>query len=158
MNSLDVAAYQEFSDNVIGTLKFYAKSIHGIDDDVRLTKRLFVPRRRLRGFSTYSVGPKDGDDYVGGNYSTAVTAEAQLPNLLPESYKTDVSVFFDAANVWAVDYSNTIDETNKIRSSFGIGAQVYTPLGPLSFVVAQSLTKATSDVTETFNFQLGTSF
>ena len=32
-----------FSEDVIGSLKFYARSIHGIDDDVRLTNRLFLP-------------------------------------------------------------------------------------------------------------------
>ena len=88
----------------------------------------------------------------------AINAEAQLPNLLPETYRTDFSLFLDAGNVWAVDYSSSLDETNSIRSSVGIGANVYTAVGPLSFVLAQSLSKSTNDVTETFNFQLGTSF
>ena len=54
------------------------------------------------------VGPKDGDDYIGGNYTTALSAEAQLPNLLPESYRTDFSLFLDTGNVWGVDYSSDI--------------------------------------------------
>jgi len=158
MNGLDISGYHDFSDDIIGSLKFYAKSINGIDDDVRLTKRLYLPRKRLRGFNTHRVGPKDGKDYIGGNYNMAINAEAQLPNLLPEAYRTDFSLFLDTANVWAVDYSNSIDETNSIRSSVGIGANVYTAVGPLSFVLAQSLSKSTNDETETFNFQLGTSF
>ena len=158
MNGLNFDVYHDFSEDVIGSLKFYARSINGIDDDVRLTKRLYIPRRRLRGFDVYSVGPKDGDDYIGGNYTTALGAEAQLPNLLPESYKTDFSVFLDTGNVWSVDYSDSVDATNTIRSSFGVGANVYTPIGPLSFVIAQSLTKSTNDKTQKFNFQLGTSF
>ena len=44
-----------------------------------------------------------------------MSAEAQLPNLLPESYKTDFSLFIDAGNVWGVDYSDTIDDTNKYK-------------------------------------------
>ena len=158
MNGLMVSGYHDFSDDIIGSLKFYAKAINGIDDDVRLTKRLYLPRKRLRGFNTSRVGPKDGTDYIGGNYTMAINAEAQLPNLLPESYRTDFSLFLDAGNVCAVDYSSSIDETNSIRSSIGIGANVYTPVGPLSFVLAQSLSKSTNDETETFNFQLGTSF
>ena len=130
----------------------------GFDDDVRLTNRLFIPRRRLRGFNTYKVGPKDGEDYIGGNYITAFTSEAQLPNLLPEAYKTDISVFFDAGNVWSVDYSSSIDDSNKIRSSVGIAANVFTTIGPLSFTFAQDLSRATNDTTESFNFRLGTSF
>ena len=139
-------------------MKFLAKTIHGVDDDVRLTNRLYIPGTRLRGFNTYRVGPKDGDDYIGGNYLTTVSAEAQLPNLLPESYRTDVSVFLDTANIWGIDYSNAIDETDKIRSAVGVSANIFTTIGPLSFTIAQDITKSTGDATETFNFRLGTSF
>ena len=104
------------------------------------------------------VGPKDGADWIGGNYTAGVSAEAQLPNLLPESYKTDISVFLDAGNVWAVDYSDSVDDTNTIRSSVGIGANIFTTIGPLSFVLAQAITKSSQDETERFNFRLGTSF
>mgnify|MGYP001422401669 CR=1 FL=1 len=157
-NSFDVSTYHDFSEDLIGSLKFLARSIHGIDDDVRLTERIYIPRKRLRGFNTFKTGPKDGDDYVGGNYTAAMNAEAQLPNLLPESYKTDISLFLDTANIWGVDYSSAIDDTNKIRSSVGMSANVFTTIGPLSFTVAQDLTKSTNDETETFNFRLGTSF
>ena len=45
-----------------------------------------------------------------------------LPNFLPEDTKTDVSLFLDFGNVWGVDYSDTIDESNKLRSSTGVAA------------------------------------
>ena len=67
-------------------------------------------------------------------------------------------MFFDAANVWSVDYSDAIDDTDKIRSSFGVSANVFTTIGPLSFTFAQDISKATNDETESFNFRLGTSF
>ena len=92
------------------------------------------------------------------SYTATLNFEAQLPNLLPESYRTDFSLFLDTANVWGVDYNDALDETNKIRSSVGMSANVYTTIGPLSFTVAQDLTKSTDDQTETFNFRLGTSF
>ena len=84
--------------------------------------------------------------------------EAQLPNLIPESWRTDVSVFLDTGNVWHVDYNDTLDDGSKIRSSIGVSANMFTVIGPLSFTLAQSLSKATDDVTESFNFRLGTSF
>ena len=158
MNGLNMSAYHDFSDDVIGSLKFYAKTIHGLGDDVRLTKRLFAPRNKLRGFARGKVGPKDGEDWVGGNYVTALSVEAQLPNLLPESYRTDFSLFFDTGNIWSVDYSDSVDDSNKIRSSMGLGANLWTPIGPLSWIIAQDLTKASTDQTETFNFRIGTSF
>jgi len=142
---------------LIGVFKFHSRAINGIDGDVRLTERLYLPRSRLRGFNTYKVGPKDGDDYIGGNYTTAIGFEAQMPNLLPESYRTDFSFFLDTANIWGVDYT-AIDETNTIRSSVGLSANIFTTIGPLSFTMAQDLSKASNDETETFNFRLGTSF
>ena len=158
INTFNANAWHEISENVIGSLKFQAKTVHGIDDNVRLTNRLFVSGRKLRGFVRGKVGPKDGADWIGGNYVTGLSVEAQLPNLLPEAYKTDFSLYLDTANIWGVDYSDSIDDSNKIRSSVGVAANVFTAIGPLSWTLSQSLTKASSDVTETFNFNIGTSF
>ncbi len=157
-NTFNANTWHEISENVIGSLKFQAKTVHGIDDNVRLTNRLFMSGRKLRGFVRGKVGPKDGADWIGGNYVTGLSVEAQLPNLLPEAYKTDFSLYLDTANIWGVDYSDSIDDSNKIRSSVGVAANVFTAIGPLSWTLSQSLTKASSDVTETFNFNIGTSF
>jgi outer membrane protein insertion porin family len=158
LNGLTHTHYYAFSDDLIGAFKFFGRSIHGMDKDVRLTSRLRIPQTRLRGFNTSRVGPKDGPDWIGGNYVTAMGFEAQLPNLLPESTKTDISAFIDTGNVWAIDYDSTLDDSSKFRSSFGLAADINTVVGPLSFTIAQSITKANTDETETFNFRLGTSF
>ncbi len=158
LNGLTASKYFEFSEDVIGALKIYGRSLHGIDDDVRLSERLFIPQRRLRGFDTSKVGPKDASDWIGGNFATAVGFEAKLPNLLPESLKTNVSAFIDTANLWGVDYSDSVNDSNKIRSSVGLAADVWTMVGPLSFTVAKAITTYDQDETETFNFRLGTSF
>ena len=84
--------------------------------------------------------------------------EANLPNFFPEDTNTDVSLFLDFGNVWGVDYDDTIDESNKIRSSTGISASWLSPLGPMTFVLSQNLSKADSDKTESFSFNLGTTF
>ena len=157
-NNFATNFYRPLSEDIIGSIKFYVAAVNGIDEDVRLTSRMFMPQNRLRGFNTRKVGPKDGDDYIGGNYTTAFGLEAQLPNLLPESTRTDISLFLDAGNVWEVDYSDTLDNSNKIRSAVGISANVFTTVGPLSFTLAQDITKAATDETQTFNFRLGTSF
>ena len=70
----------------------------------------------------------------------------------------DFRFFVDAGNVWGVDYSSTIDESNKIRSSSGFAINWYTVIGPLNFSVAKPITKASTDKTETFQFNLGTTF
>jgi outer membrane protein insertion porin family len=157
-NRFSISKYHDFSEDIIGSLKFQFKTIHGADGDVRVTERMYISSKKLRGFVRGKVGPKDGADWIGGNYVTGLSAEAALPNLLPESYKTDIGLFLDTGNVWAVDYSDSIDDSNIIRSSVGIAANVFTPIGPLSWTLSQAITKASTDATETFNFNIGTSF
>ena len=70
----------------------------------------------------------------------------------------DFSYFIDIANVWGVDYDKSIDDSNAIRSSTGIGLDFLTPIGPLSFSLSQPLTKKSTDKTERFRFNLGTTF
>ena len=49
-------------------------------------------------------------------------------------------------------------DSNKIRSSAGIAINWFSAIGPLSFSYAIPLTEASTDVTENFRFQIGTSF
>ena len=81
-----------------------------------------------------------------------------MPNLLPESTNTDVGLFLDLGNVWGVDYDDSLDDSNKIRSSTGVAASWLSPLGPMTFILSTNISKASSDTTESFNFNLGTTF
>ena len=127
-------------------------------EDVRISKRRGISSSRLRGFEKNKIGPVDGSDHVGGNYVAALNFETNLPNLLPENSNADVGFFLDFGNVWGVDYDSSIDESNKIRSSTGVAASWLSPIGPLSFVFSTNLSKADTDKTESFNFNLGTTF
>jgi len=71
---------------------------------------------------------------------------------------TNFSLFFDAANVWGVDYNKGIADGGKIRTSVGIAVDFFTPIGPLNFSLAYPITKKNGDKEETFRFNLGTSF
>ncbi len=158
-NSFTTNIYKTLTEDIIGSTKLYVSAIHGLDNkDVRLSKRQNLSTSRLRGFQSGKIGPKDGTDYVGGNYLAALSFESNFPNLLPESSKIDVGAFLDLGNVWHVDYSDEIDDSNKIRSSVGINTSWLSPVGPMSFIFAQNISKASTDVTEGFNFRLGTTF
>ena len=158
-NTFTTSTYHSFNENIIGATKFYLSTINGLnDEDVRLSKRRYLGTKRLRGFERGRVGPVDNKDHIGGNYAAALNFEANLPNLLPENSNTDVGVFLDFGNVWSVDYDDSLDDSNKIRSSTGVAASWISPLGPMTFVLAKDITKASTDKTETFNFNLGTSF
>ena len=144
---------------MVGNIIIYGKVINSInDDDVRYSKRLYLPSRRLRGFEPGKVGPKDGTGHVGGNYLTSINLSTTLPQILPNSQNTDFRFFLDFGNVWGVDYSDSVDESSKIRSSTGLTVDWFTPVGPLNFSLSHPITKANPDVTESFRFNLGTTF
>ena len=158
-NIFSTSHYKAINDNVIGSAKLYLSSINGFgDDDVRLSKRRFLSEKRLRGFERGKVGPVDSTDHIGGNYNAALNLETNLPNLIPENYNADAIFFLDFANVWGVDYSDSIDDSNKLRSSTGLGLNWLSPIGPISFNFAQNLSKADTDKTQSFSFNLGTTF
>ena len=125
---------------------------------MRLSKRKNLSQRRLRGFERGKVGPVDGDDHVGGNYAAALNFEVNLPNVFPESTKTEVGLFLDFGNLWGVDYDSSLDESNELRSSTGVAASWLSPLGPMTFIFSTNLSKASTDKTESFSFNLGTTF
>ena len=156
-NSITAAKYYSVNDSLIFSGKLFFKSVNSIDDDVRVSKRVYIPSSRLRGFESGSIGPKDGTQYIGGNYGTAVTFNTTLPKLFNANENLDFNLFLDAANLWHVDYDNSLD-SDKIRSATGISVNWFTVVGPLSFSYAIPITEAKSDKTESFRFQIGTSF
>ena len=158
-NSLSSSIYRTLSEDVIGASKFYFSSVNGLGgEDVRVNKRSYLGTKRIRGFKSGKIGPVDGSEHIGGNYATALNFEANLPKILPESTNMDFGLFLDFANVWGVDYDSSIDDGSKIRSSTGVALNWSSPIGPMTFILSQNLSKASTDETESFNFNLGTTF
>ena len=158
-NRYDFTKYIEWLNENIITLSFFGASSNSLNgNNIKLSERLFLPSKKLRGFESGKIGPKDNSDFIGGNYSMAINASSTLPQVLPSLQNSDFIMFFDAGNIWGVDYDETIDDDNKIRSSVGIGVNINTVIGPLSFSLAQPITKGKNDITETFRFNLGTTF
>ena len=159
-NAFEISKFKKLStkSEMIGKISFYGKAITSLDDDVRISKRLQIPSYRLRGFERGKVGPVENNDYIGGNYLSTINISTTLPNILEDFDNLDIGIFLDAANLWGVDYNSSIDEKSKIRSATGVALNLMTPIGPLSLSFANTLTKASSDKTETFRFNLGTQF
>ena len=159
INGFEINKYKSLVSDMVGKISLFGRAANSISgDDVRLSKRLFIPSHKLRGFESGKIGPTDNNDYVGGNYAASLNISTTLPQILPSFQNTDFNIFFDAANVWGVDYDSSIDESNVIRSSVGVAMDVLTPIGPLNFSFAQPVTKKSSDKTETFRFNIGTTF
>ena len=150
--------FSELYENNISSLSLSlssAKSLTG--DDIKLSERLYIPSKKLRGFVRGKVGPKDGSDYIGGNYYAIINLSSSLPQVLPNSQNIDIGTFLDIANIWGVD-DKSLEDESEIRSAVGIGVDWFTVVGPLSFSFAQPISKGSSDKIETFRFNLGTTF
>ena len=160
-NILTHTRYKALNENkdMIGKASLYLKAINSINgSDVRISKRGNVPYSRLRGFEKGKVGPVENADYIGGNYVSTLNLSANLPFIFSTVENIDFSYFIDAANVWGVDYNDSIDDSGTLRSSTGLGIDLLTPVGPLSFSFTHPISKASTDKTETFRFNLGTTF
>jgi outer membrane protein insertion porin family len=158
-NSYNYKIYSELYENNISSFSLLLKSATSITgDDVKLTERLSIPSNRLRGFERGKVGPRDGADYIGGNYLSAINFQSTIPALFNNSQNLDAVIFLDAANVWGVDYDSSLDDSSQIRSSIGIGIDWLTAVGPLNFSLTEVISKNDTDIEESFRFNLGTTF
>ncbi len=158
-NRYNYKIFNEFYENNITSFSISLASANSVtDDDVKLSERLFIPSRRLRGFETGKVGPKDGDDFIGGNFSAVFNAQSNLPVIFQNFQNLDAVMFFDAGSLWGVDYDSSLDDGGKLRSSIGIGVDWFTVIGPLNFTLSEVITKEENDIKESFRFNLGTTF
>ena len=157
-NIYNYKIFKELYENNISTFSFLFKSANSLtDDDIKLSERLYIPGKKLRGFESGKIGPKDGSDFIGGNYVSSINATTTIPMILENAQNVDIVMFADAANIWGVDYNGSLDK-NGIRSSIGIGIDWLTAVGPLTFSLAQPITKEPTDIEERFRFNIGTSF
>ena len=158
-NAYDYKIYNQWLDENVFSFGFFAKTTNSLKGkDVKLSDRLFLPSGKLRGFESGKVGPKDGADYVGGNYAASINLATTLPQIMPNFQNTNFSIFFDAANIWGIDYNSSLSDNSKIRSSVGIAVDFFTPIGPLNFSLSEPITKGSNDITESFRFNIGTTF
>ena len=156
-NTLTASKYHSINENFLLAGKLFLRAVNSIDSDVRVSKRVYIPSSRLRGFESGKIGPKDGSQFIGGNYGAAINLISSFPNFFTEFENLDFNLFIDVANLWHVDYDSSLD-SDKIRSSTGVAVDWFTPIGPLTFSYAIPITDANSDKTESFRFQIGTSF
>jgi outer membrane protein insertion porin family len=157
-NIYDYKTYHKLTENTVSNISFHIAAINSLDgSDVRVSDRIYLSPRKLRGFEPGKIGPKDNKDFIGGNYASSASLSTTLPTLLPELESIDFNIFLDAGNLWGVDYDSSLDNS-KLRSSAGLSIDWLTPVGPLNFVFAQPITKASTDVEQNFRFDIGTTF
>ena len=157
VNGYQIDSYYTLSDFTT-SLGLYLRAANGLSDDIRISERLKLPRKRLRGFESGKIGPVDAKDYVGGNYAASLNFQSNLPFLFPSFQSVDFNYFIDAGSVWGVDYSSSVGDSRHLRSSFGVGLEWFSPIGPFTFTLAEPISKIDTDKTQSFQFNIGTTF
>ena len=158
-NTYEIGFWNKLPNDMITNISFYASAVTSLaDEDVRISDRLRLGQKRLKGFESGKTGPVDNGDYVGGNFASSVNLSTTLPMFFQSLDTADVSYFVDMANIWGVDYSNKVGDSSHIRSSTGIVVNWFTPIGPLNFSLSQPISQASTDKTQIFQFNLGTTF
>ena len=151
--------HELINEKFIGSARLRLANVLAFDNkDAKVSDRLFSSSNDIRGFEPRGIGPVDSGDHIGGNNLATLSLKSTFPNPIPESLRATSFVFFDAGNVWGVDYSNAISDSSKIRSSTGVAIDLMSPVGPLSFTYSIPLSKSSTDKEQKFLFNIGSSF
>ena len=150
-----------FNAFVVG-LEAEAGQINGLDEKVSRSNRFILGGRKVRGFASAGIGPRDaGDDSaVGGNQYYVTSANLTSSYGIDKDLGIRWTTFVDAGSLWGTDYpANVIEPDNDaMRSAFGYGILWDTAIGPMSFIWANAIDKEHYDNTKVFQFNFGGRF
>jgi len=130
----------------------------------------------VRGFTGNTLGqrttPREGgrDRTLGGNVLVEGSAELLFPMPFVEDQRSlQAGFFLDAGNTFLTDCYPVVDsdgpsrcssgvDLGDLRYSIGVGLSWLTPVGPLTFSIAEPLNDESGDDTQFFQFSLGQTF
>ncbi len=134
----------------------YINKMGDADDNTTLplNDRFFLGGiNSLRGFKWATVGPKEGDYYVGGLAYGLATVELLFP--LVENIGMRGVIFFDAGNAfWKLSDFRVSD----FRTDAGVGIRWNSPLGPLRIEWGYNLDPQGDESNYQFQFSAGAFF
>lgn len=110
----------------------------------------------VRGYRRNTLGPKDDDEAIGGDFRTTGSFELIFPPPFTEvNGATRLSLFTDFGNVWrdASDF-----EPDDLRGSYGVAFVWLAPIGPLTFSYAKTFNDDPDDNVDNFQFTIGSIF
>lgn len=157
--------YPVMDDDVILAFGIEGGNITGLKgQDVNLSNRFFLGGSgSIRGFDFNGVGPrtKDTKEPVGGETFYNGTAELKFPLGFGKDLGVFGATFMDVGSLFGADVpsdqTNNVWDTKKIRSSYGIGVGLITPMGPIRVNYSVPMSKESFDQTKYFDIEFKTS-
>ena len=148
-----------FTDKVLGlSAKLNYAQSYG-NDDLPFFKRYYGGgASSVRGFDFNSLGAKYSNDKPKGgelSFVSSVGLSSKLDFIGIENNNMRITGFVDAGTISETLSSFKVDD---IRASVGTQFSWLTPIGPIGLNFAQPIIKKADDKTETFAFELGSTF
>lgn len=158
---VESARYWSLAEDVTLVTRGRAGLVMGLGQDVPIFDRFFLGGDNLRGFESAGVGPRDGDDALGGN--SVVSGGVQLNFPLPIRQLRDAGlsgqIFGDWGSTNKVDGADaSVRDPFSVRSAMGAGMTWRSPLGPVTVEYAFPIMKEDFDKTEALRLSFGTRF
>lgn len=156
--------YPISDDDFILILAGEAGTMHGLrGKEVDISDRFFLGGgTTLRGFNYGGVGPRAMKDCasLGGNKYYATTAEVKFPLGFGKEAGLFGAVFVDTGSLSKVDVANRneIWDSSAMRSSYGIGMGIKSPMGPIRIHYARPIRKKFFDREKHFDITFSTAF
>lgn len=129
-------------------------------NDTRATDRYFPGADTFRGFAPRGIGPRDGDDMLGGNsyFVTSVEIRRDFGTVL--SLPLRGGVFVETGSAWGLDdtLDDQIDDARHMRSTVGLSLTFDIADVPVSLYLAQPLQKEPGDETQAFGLSFSARF
>ena len=158
-SALALAERRVWNEDVTLRARVEGGAITVLNGNSRVTDRFFGSE--IRGFEPRGIGPREGEDPLGGNYFAVASLEAEFPLGLPEEYGISGGLFLDVGSVWGLENvanAGAIDDSAKMRAAAGVSIFWTTPLGPLRFNFSTPLVKEDFDQTQNFDLTVSTRF
>lgn len=140
---------------------FDAGAVSGLEgNESRAIDRFYPGADSFRGFAPRGIGPRDGEDALGGN--NFVRASIELQRDFGELLHTPIlgGIFVDTGGSWDLDNTldGGIDDGWYRRSSIGVSVTLDIGATPVSLYVGIPFEREPGDARQTFGLGLNTHF
>ncbi|KPF44041.1 outer membrane protein assembly factor BamA [Rhizobium sp. AAP43] len=156
--------YYTLSDefDVVGSLAGSAGHVVALGDNLNVFDQFKIGGKEIRGFSNSGIGPRMGDDSIGGTTYFTASAEATFPMpLIPQDLNFRGAVFADAGTLYGSNLASdggALGTDMSLRASAGVGVIWNSPFGALRVDYAVPVAKEEFDDTQEFRFSMANQF